>query len=63
MTGGEPDRVRSPTGPSDADVTAAPLTATVESTGRSTPRAWTYLRRNPSFWIGLIDVVHPRIRV
>jgi oligopeptide transport permease C-like protein len=38
-------------------VTAARLTATVEASGRSTPRAWAYLRRNPSFWIGFIGVV------
>ena len=38
-------------------MTAARLTATVETSGRSTPRAWGYLRRNPSFWIGFIGVV------
>jgi hypothetical protein len=32
-------------------VTAARLTTTVESSGRSTPRAWGYLRRKPSFRI------------
>jgi peptide/nickel transport system permease protein len=37
-------------------VTAAPVTVEV-GVGRPAPRAWGYLRGNPTFWIGLIGVV------
>jgi peptide/nickel transport system permease protein len=36
-------------------VTTAPVAAKLRA-GRETPRAWRYLRSNPSFWIGFIGV-------
>ena len=47
---------RRPAGISSAGVTTAPVPATL-GVRRESPRAWGYLRVNPSFWIGAIGVV------
>jgi peptide/nickel transport system permease protein len=46
---------RRPAGISSAGVTTAPVAATLRLR-RESPRAWGYLRVNPSFWIGAIGV-------
>ena len=38
-------------------MTTARVAATIETRRRSSPRAWGYLKTNPSFWVGLIGVI------